>query len=207
VDLGPDAQRPIILLEEESGRARLVNRSRRFATALAKAQSELSNPEKSLVATIGPDRPGEGTRSFRYAPLSSGLGIIRKALGQQQIAIVQTTAIDGPSGTIHLTTLLVHASGEWIGSDWPRVSDEFTVPLCRLHHREVHRLRSESDWWTKLGIDALVTALTLWKTTRSTPDATAAPAGRRADAAPEKIRAQRQKLPEPKPAETPPRSA
>src|SRR6266496_1011153 len=94
-----------------------------LAAALAKAQSELSNPEKSLVATIGTDRPGEGPRSFRYAPLSSGLDIARKALGQQQIATVQTTAIDAASGTISLTTLLAHASGEWIASDWP---------VCRL---------------------------------------------------------------------------
>ena len=54
-----------------------------LAAALAKAQSELSNPEKSLVASIGSDRPGEGPRTFRYAPLSSGLDIVRKALGQQ----------------------------------------------------------------------------------------------------------------------------
>jgi len=40
-----------------------------LAAALAKAQSELSNPEKSLVATIGTDRPGEGARTFRYAAL------------------------------------------------------------------------------------------------------------------------------------------
>src|SRR5713101_3348325 len=90
-----------------------------LAAALAKAQSELSNPEKSLVGTIGTDRPGEGARTFRYAPLSSGLDIIRKALGQQQIATVQTTAIDAAAGTISLTTVLVHASGEWIASDWP----------------------------------------------------------------------------------------
>jgi hypothetical protein len=96
-----------------------------LAAALAKAQSELSNPEKSLTATIGPDRSGEGARSFRYAPLSSGLDIVRKALGQQQIAIVQATAIDAMSGTINLTTVLAHASGEWIASDWPvcRVAD------------------------------------------------------------------------------------
>jgi len=96
-----------------------------LAAALAKAQSELSNPEKSLIATIGPDRPGEGAKSFRYAPLSSGLDIVRKALGQQQIAVVQTTAIDAASGTVNLTTVLAHASGEWIASDWPvcRVAD------------------------------------------------------------------------------------
>ncbi len=254
-----------------------------LAAALAKAQSELSNPEKSLVATIGADRPGEGARSFRYAPLSSGLDLVRKALGRQQIAIVQTTAIDAASGTINLTTVLAHASGEWIASDWPvcrladtaaphrmgaaltyarryalftlvgiagekgcpndsehsapasapssapagqvgraraggidksvlsipevrryrdkahikfvasrsclvcgrkpcdphhlrfaqvralgrKVSDEFTVPLCRLHHRELHRARNEADWWARLGIDALGTARKLWETTRS----------------------------------------
>src|SRR5437016_6408360 len=90
-----------------------------LAAALAKAQSELTNPEKSLVATIGAERPGEGARTFRYAPLSSGLDIIRKALGQQQIATVQTTAIDATTGTVNLTTVLAHASGEWIASDWP----------------------------------------------------------------------------------------
>src|SRR5262249_30609456 len=94
-----------------------------LAAALAKAQSELSHPEKSLVATIGTDSRGEGARSFRYAPLSSGLEIVRKVLGQQQIATVQTTAIDSASGTITLTTVLAHASGEWIASDWP---------VCRL---------------------------------------------------------------------------
>jgi hypothetical protein len=53
-----------------------------LAAALAKAQAELTNPEKSLVATIRPDGPGEAERSFRYAPLSSGLEIVRKALAQ-----------------------------------------------------------------------------------------------------------------------------
>src|SRR4030088_2734047 len=80
-----------------------------LAGALAKAQSELSNPEKSLVATIGTDRPGEGGRSFRYAPLSSGLDIVRKALGQQQIATVQTTSIDQAAQSVSLTTVLAHS--------------------------------------------------------------------------------------------------
>ena len=90
-----------------------------LASALAKAQAELVNPEKSLTATIRPGRPGEGERSFRYAPLSSGLDIVRKTLGQHEIATVQTTAIDNVSGMVSLTTMLAHASGEWIASDWP----------------------------------------------------------------------------------------
>ena len=90
-----------------------------LAAALAKAQAELTNPEKSLVATIRPNGPGEAERSFRYAPLSSGLDIVRKTLGQHEIATVQTTAIDQTAGIVNLTTVLAHSSGEWIASDWP----------------------------------------------------------------------------------------
>jgi hypothetical protein len=90
-----------------------------LASALAKAQAELINPEKSLTATIATGRPGERERIFRYAPLSSGLDIVRKTLGQHEIATMQTTAIDQASGLVNLTTVLAHASGEWIASDWP----------------------------------------------------------------------------------------
>ena len=90
-----------------------------IAAALAKAQGELTNPEKSLTATIRPDGSGQAERSFRYAPLSSGLDIVRKTLSQHEIATVQTTAIDQTAGIVNLTTVLAHASGEWIASDWP----------------------------------------------------------------------------------------
>ena len=90
-----------------------------LATALAKAQIELANPEKSLVGTIEPQGGEGGTRHFRYAPLSSGLEIVRKTLGQHEIATVQTTAVDQAAGIINLTTVLAHSSGEWIASDWP----------------------------------------------------------------------------------------
>src|SRR5450631_3643659 len=90
-----------------------------IAAALAKAQGELTNPEKSLSATIRSQFPREADRTFRYASLASGLDIVRKSLGQQEIATIQTTAIDQPSGRIQLTTLLAHASGEWISSEWP----------------------------------------------------------------------------------------
>src|SRR3954468_16748430 len=90
-----------------------------IATALAKAQIELTNPEKTLTATIQSAFPREGARSFRYASLSSGLDIVRKCLGQHEIATVQTTAIDNEAGLIRLTTLLAHSSGEWMSSDWP----------------------------------------------------------------------------------------
>jgi hypothetical protein len=61
-----------------------------IAGALAKAQIELANPEKSLTATIRSPFPRENDRSFRYASLSSGLDLVRKPLGRHEIATVQT---------------------------------------------------------------------------------------------------------------------
>src|SRR5271166_64714 len=90
-----------------------------LATALAKAQAHLVNPEKSLTATIRTGRPGETERTFRYAPLSSGLEIVRKTLSEHEIAVIQTTAIDQAFRMLNLTTLLAHSSGEWIASYWP----------------------------------------------------------------------------------------
>jgi hypothetical protein len=90
-----------------------------IAAALAKAQAQLVNPEKSLVGTIRSDTTGAAQRSFRYAPLSSGLDIVRKTLSQHGIAAVQTTSIDESVGIVRLSTVLAHASGEWIASDWP----------------------------------------------------------------------------------------
>jgi hypothetical protein len=90
-----------------------------LAAALAKAQAELVNPEKSLTATIRSEGRGGSDQTFRYASLSSGLDIVRKTLGQHEIATVQTTAIDQAAGVVNLTTVLAHSSGEWIASDWP----------------------------------------------------------------------------------------
>src|SRR5215470_6639036 len=87
--------------------------------ALAKAQVELTNPEKSLVATIRSPFPREADRTFRYAPLSSGLDIVRKSLGRHEIATIQSTEIDQEGGLLRLTTILAHSSGEWVSSEWP----------------------------------------------------------------------------------------
>jgi ERF superfamily len=103
-----------------------------IAAALAKAQGELTNPEKSLTATIHSAFPREGDRTFRYASLASGLDIVRKCLGQHEIATIQTTAIDQGSGQIQLTTLLAHASGEWISSDWPVCATSETIAPHRM---------------------------------------------------------------------------
>jgi hypothetical protein len=102
-----------------------------IAAALAKAQAELTNPEKLLTATIRSPFPRESDRTFRYASLASGLDIVRKALGKHEIATVQTTAID-EAGLIRLTTVLAHSSGEWVSSDWPVCSASETAAPHRM---------------------------------------------------------------------------
>jgi len=65
-----------------------------------------------------------------------------------------------PSDPHHLTFTQPRALGR-------RVSDEFIVPVCRVHHRELHRSGNEAAWWRKLNIDPIPIALRLWAQTRT----------------------------------------
>jgi hypothetical protein len=55
-----------------------------------------------------------------------------------------------------------------------KVSDRFAVPICRLHHRELHRRGNERAWWQSQGTDPLVVAATLWARTHAVAPAQAA---------------------------------
>ena len=69
-----------------------------LAAALAKAQAELVNPEKSLTATIRTGRPGDAEQSFRYALLASGLDIVRKRrMSLREILLAEISAITSPA--------------------------------------------------------------------------------------------------------------
>ena len=48
-----------------------------------------------------------------------------------------------------------------------KVSDEYTVPVCRLHHRELHRYGDEASWWVGVNVDPLPVALELWRRSKS----------------------------------------
>jgi hypothetical protein len=71
-----------------------------------------------------------------------------------------------PSDPHHLRFVQSRALGR-------KVSDEFTVPLCRTHHREVHHCGDESSWWNNTGIDPLAAARALWLATHPLPRAVA----------------------------------
>src|SRR5438874_265195 len=119
-----------------------------IAAALAKAQAQLVNPEKSLTGTIRSDAPGTAERLFRYAPLSTGLDIVRNTLSQHEIATVQTTSIDESTGIVRLSTVLAHASGEWIASDWP---------VCAISETATpHRMGAALTYARRYGLFTLV---------------------------------------------------
>src|SRR3954470_20631116 len=90
-----------------------------IAAALARAQAELTNPEKTLTAQIRSPFLRDDDRTFRYASLAAGLDIVRKTLSQQEIATIQAPRVEAATGHIHLPPLLAPSSGEWISSDWP----------------------------------------------------------------------------------------
>src|SRR3984893_9172650 len=100
-----------------------------IAKALAKAQTALSNPENAMVGTVYKNR-ADSIYSGAYASMSTCFDFIRKTLGSQQIAIAQTTNIDRAGGTVNLTTVLLHTSGEWISSD---------CPVCQLSETSAPR--------------------------------------------------------------------
>jgi len=79
----------------------------------------------------------------------------RKFVSRQACLVCGRT----PSDPHHLTFMQPRALGH-------RVSDEFTVPVCRIHHRELHRYGDEAAWWGKVQIDPLPIALRLWQQTR-----------------------------------------
>src|SRR6516225_6260521 len=145
-----------------------------IASALARAQAELTNPEKTLAAVIRSPFPREEDRTFRYASLASGLDIVRKTLSQQEIATIQTTRIEAATGQIRLTTLLAHSSGEWISSDWP---------VCASKDTEApHRMGAALTYARRYALFALVGIA--GEDDLDAPDAVASPPGPQPPTAP-----------------------
>ena len=64
-----------------------------------------------------------------------------------------------PSDPHHLRFMQPRALGR-------KASDEFTVPLCRIHHRALHRAVDERAWWQQAGIDPVQVARQFWNQTR-----------------------------------------
>ncbi len=122
-----------------------------------------------VLTILGPDSPRDGKATRRLkrqsrSNVANGLGKSVRLRDKEHCRFLlrQPCLVCGrvPSDPHHLTFTQPRAMGR-------RVSDEFTVPVCRVHHRELHRSGDEAGWWRRLAIDPLPVALRLWQQTRT----------------------------------------
>jgi hypothetical protein len=109
-------------------------------------------------------RPSKGTKKQPRSDAVRALGktVRLRDKDHRKFVLRQPCLVCGrvPSDSHHLTFTQPRAFGR-------RVSDEFTVPVCRVHHRELHRSGDEAAWWRRLNIDPLPVALKLWQQSRA----------------------------------------
>jgi hypothetical protein len=140
-----------------------------FQARLSTLHENLNADEPPELQAL-PSDAASGQKSVRRTKKQSRQNIV-EALGKtvrlrdkdhRRYVLRQACLVCGrvPSDPHHLTFTQPRALGR-------RVSDEFTVPICRLHHRELHRSGDEAAWWRSLNIDPLPVALKLWQQTRS----------------------------------------
>jgi hypothetical protein len=134
-----------------------------FQLRLSTLTTESPNAPESKLRTRrrrGRDRPMAINKTVLTLPVA------RRVRDREHVKSVakQPCLVCGrrPADAHHLRFAQAPALGR-------KVSDEFTVPLCRGHHREVHRYRDESVWWNKTGIDAAAAARVLWLKTHPLP--------------------------------------
>ena len=145
----------------------------RFQARLSTFSEILNAEEPSGVRAVEPNA-SPAHKSIRRAKKQPRQNVVR-TLGKpvrlrdkdhRKFVLRQPCLVCGrvPSDPHHLTFTQPRALGR-------RVSDEFTVPICRLHHRELHRSGDEIAWWRNLNIDPLPVAVKLWQQTRSDTEA------------------------------------
>ena len=106
-----------------------------------------------------PDWPATQLPDFEHYAVTPRPRRLRDKLHREFVA-AQPCVVCGrqPSDAHHLRFTQPRALGR-------KVSDEFTVPLCRMHHREIHRSVKEQHWWSRVGIDPIPIADKLWAQT------------------------------------------
>jgi hypothetical protein len=139
-----------------------------FATKLASIPAEIAKPGEATARLKM--RLAEKTRTRQINKSVLGFPEPRRIRDRDHIRHVmkQSCLICGrrPSDPHHLRLAQSRALGR-------KVSDEFTVPLCRTHHREIHHCGDESSWWRNTGVDPLAAARALWLETHPLPTAIA----------------------------------
>ena len=90
-----------------------------LAAAMAKAQSELVNPAKSLTAVIERGATVAARKATNMRRCHPGSTSCARAFGKYELAVIQTTHVDRERSLVLLTTTIAHGSGEWISGLWP----------------------------------------------------------------------------------------
>jgi ERF superfamily len=115
--------------------------------------------QEEIVASGGADRDKPAANEERVLAVAAP----RRYRDREHLRYVakQPCLVCGrkPSDPHHLRFMQPRALGR-------KASDEFAVPLCRIHHRLVHRVGNEAAWWQDAGIDPIKAARQLWKQTR-----------------------------------------
>ncbi len=138
---------------------------------------QVSSPSEvtphATATAADPDRPATDLPDFEHYAVTPKPRRLRDKLHREFVA-AQPCVVCGrqPSDAHHLRFTQPTALGR-------KVSDEFTVPLCRMHHREIHRTVKEQHWWSRVGIDPIPIADKLWAQTH--PGAPKSPAQIQAD--------------------------
>jgi hypothetical protein len=151
----------------------------------AEGRPSLAIPDQSVMSTgattAGTSRKGlKGVQkgpAGREARYALGKTVRLRDKDHQKFVLRQPCLVCGrvPSDPHHLTFTQPRALGR-------RVSDEFMVPICRVHHRELHRSGDEAAWRRKLNIDPIPIALRLWQHSRADGEETGDHKPARADA-------------------------
>ena len=142
--------------------AEAVEQAFRFKSAeLVQHENE---PELTVAVELSPTSDA-GQPSLTTASVGETLGILKtpRRRDKKHLAFVskQPCVVCGrsPSDPHHLRFSQPRSLGR-------KVSDEFTVPLCRAHHSGLHAVGNETAWWQEVGIDPLPIAHHLWSETR-----------------------------------------
>lgn len=137
----------------------LVAHLKRCAIALANAQPQDTNSAAAAVH----QRVRDDTEGGKIDKSVLTFGEPKRIRCKEHLRHVasQPCVICGrlPSHAHHLR----HAQAKGIGL---KVSDEFTVPLCATHHREIHTTTREREWWLERKIDPIAIAAELWRESR-----------------------------------------
>ncbi|HVN93462.1 MAG TPA: ERF family protein [Terracidiphilus sp.] len=145
----------------------LSNADAQMVEAAFEARLELQGKAGGASGAKGPTATGSDPEPIRVEANNDGVVVVKKPVRERdrqhlKFVTTQPCLICGrtPADAHHIRFAEPRAMGR-------KVSDKYTVPVCRLHHRELHRHGDERLWWRRYGIEPLEVASAFWRSTHS----------------------------------------